>query len=59
MKHHLLTDTVCTGVGTAGAASVTGIAVPADVADAVVIGADDGDSIGLNAGIRGCHCRIV
>ena len=49
----------CTGVGTAGAASITGIAVTAGVADAVVIGADDGDAIGLSASIRGCHCHIV
>ena len=50
-------DQYCTGVGTAGAAGITGIAVPAGVGitDAVVIGAGDGDAIGLNASIRGCH----
>ena len=49
----------CTGVGTAGAATITGIAITAGVADAIVIGADDGDSIGLSESIRGCYYHII
>ena len=51
----LLINRCCTGVGIAGAASITSIAVTASIANAVVIGTDDDDAIGLSASIRGCQ----